>query len=47
MKKTARPLVFMINGKVEAVILDRADYLDTVASIRRGLAQAQKVRGAG
>ena len=51
MKKTGRPLVITVNGKAEAVLLDAAAYqevaghLDTVASIRRGLAQAKK--GAG
>jgi prevent-host-death family protein len=51
MKKTGRPLVLTIKGKAEAVVLDATRYqaiaeqLDTVASIRRGLAQARK--GAG
>jgi len=48
MKKTGRPLVLTVNGKAEAVLLDAATYqkmasqLDTVAGIRRGLAQARK-----
>src|SRR5439155_12058301 len=51
MKKTGRPLVLTVKGKVEAVLLDAAAYqevasqLDAVTSIRRGLAQARK--GAG
>lgn len=51
MKKTGRPLVLTINGKAEAVLLDPACYqeiaahLDTIASIRRGLAQARKRMG--
>ncbi len=51
MKKTGRPLVLTVNGKAEAVLLDAAAYqqvadqLDVAASIRRGLAQANK--GAG
>ncbi|MFZ3342839.1 MAG: type II toxin-antitoxin system Phd/YefM family antitoxin [Terriglobales bacterium] len=51
MKKTGRPLVLTVNGKAEAVVLDAAAYrdvaehLDTVASIREGLAQA--LRGEG
>ncbi|MGP8142943.1 MAG: type II toxin-antitoxin system Phd/YefM family antitoxin, partial [Terriglobales bacterium] len=51
MKKTGRPLVLTVKGKAEAVLLDAKAYqevasqLDAVASIRRGLAQAQ--RGAG
>jgi prevent-host-death family protein len=48
MKKTGRPLVLTVNGKAEAVLLDAADYqqvaghLDALASIRRGLLQAEK-----
>jgi prevent-host-death family protein len=51
MKKTGRPLVLTINGKAEAVLLDPtvyqvvADQLDTVARIRRGLAQAKRGEG--
>jgi prevent-host-death family protein len=51
MKKTGRPLVLTVNGKPEAVLLDAADYqhvasqLDAVASIRRGLRQAEKGMG--
>jgi PHD/YefM family antitoxin component YafN of YafNO toxin-antitoxin module len=47
-KKTGRPLVLTVKGKVEAVLLDAAAYqdvaghLDAVAGIRRGLAQAMK-----
>lgn len=50
-KKTGRPLVLTVKGKVEAVLLDAAAYqdvahhLDAVASIRRGLAQAKKGMG--
>lgn len=50
-KKTGRPLVLTVKGKAEAVLLDAAAYqdvaehLDTVAAIRRGLAQAQKGLG--
>ena len=48
MKKTGRPLVLTVNGKAEAVLLDASKYqevaghLDAVASIREGLAQANK-----
>src|ERR1035438_9838101 len=48
MKKTGRPLVLTVNGKAEAVVMDASAYqevaeqLDTIASIRRGLAQAKK-----
>src|SRR5947207_8556367 len=48
MKKTGRPLVLTVNGKAEAVLLDAAAYqqvagqLDTVASIRRGLQEAER-----
>jgi PHD/YefM family antitoxin component YafN of YafNO toxin-antitoxin module len=51
MKKTGRPLVLTINGKAEAIVLDPAayqqvaDHLDTIASIRRGLAQARRGEG--
>jgi prevent-host-death family protein len=51
MKKTGRPLVLTINGKAEAIVLDPAAYqqvaaqLDTIASIRRGLAQAKRGEG--
>lgn len=51
MKKTGRPLVLTVKGKAEAVVLDPtsyqevADYLDAVAAIRRGLAQAKKGMG--
>lgn len=51
MKKTGRPLVLTLNGKAEAVVLDPAayqdvaDYLDAVASIRRGLVQARRGEG--
>jgi PHD/YefM family antitoxin component YafN of YafNO toxin-antitoxin module len=46
-----RPLVLTVNGKAEAVLLDAAayqqlaDYMDTLASIRRGLGQARKGEG--
>jgi prevent-host-death family protein len=48
MKKTGRPLVLTVRGKAEAVVLDAASYrevaahLETMASIRRGVAQARK-----
>jgi len=51
MKKTGRPLVLTVRGKAEAVVLDAASYrevavhLDTMASIRRGVAQAKKGMG--
>ena len=51
MKKTGRPLVLTVNGKAEAVVLDAtayrdvAEHLDTVASIRRSLAQAKRGEG--
>lgn len=51
MKKTGRPLVLTVKGKAEAVMIDAASYrevathLDTVACIRRGLAQAKKGMG--
>ena len=51
MKKTGRPLLLTVNGKAEAVVLDPAsyqdvaDHLDTIASIRRGLAQARRGEG--
>ena len=51
MKKTGRPLVLTVKGKATAVVLDAtayqevAEHLDVVASIRRGLAQAEKGLG--
>ncbi len=48
MRKTGRPLVLTVNGKAEVIVMDASAYqrvaeqLDTVASIRRGLAQAKK-----
>jgi len=51
MKKTGRPLVLTVNGKAEAVVINAtafqevAEQLDTIASIRRGLAQAKKGLG--
>ncbi len=50
-KKTGRPLVLTVNGKAEAIVMDAsayqevASYLDAVAGIRRGLAQAKKGLG--
>jgi prevent-host-death family protein len=50
MRKTGRPLVLTVKGKAEAVVLDAAayqevaDHLDSLAGIRRGLAQAKKGR---
>lgn len=51
MKRTGRPLVLTVNGKAEAVVIEAsvyrevAEHLDTIASIRRGLAQAKKGLG--
>jgi prevent-host-death family protein len=51
MKKTGRPLVLTVKGKAEAVVMNAtayqefADRLDTVAGIRRGLAQAKRGMG--
>lgn len=51
MKKTGRPLVLTLNGKAEAIVLDPAAYkdiaghLDTLAQLRRSLAQAKKGLG--
>jgi prevent-host-death family protein len=51
MKRNGRPLVLTVKGKAEAVVLDPvayqrlAEYHDTVAGIRRGLAQAKKGLG--
>jgi prevent-host-death family protein len=50
-RKTGRPLILTVKGKAEAVVIDAAsyqevaDHLDTIASIRRGLAQAMKGMG--
>jgi PHD/YefM family antitoxin component YafN of YafNO toxin-antitoxin module len=50
-RKTGRPLILTVKGKAEAVVIDAAsyrdvaDHLDTIASIRRGLAQARKGMG--
>jgi prevent-host-death family protein len=50
-KKTGRPLVLTVKGRAEAVVIDAAsyqevaDHLDTIAGIRRGLAQARKGMG--
>jgi len=50
-RKTGRPLILTVNGKAEAVLLDAAlyrevaEHLDSVASIRRGMAQAKKGMG--
>jgi prevent-host-death family protein len=51
MKKTGRPLVLTVNGKAAAVMIEASAYrevaeqLDTIAAIRRGLAQAKKGMG--
>lgn len=51
MRKTGRPLVLTVKGKAEAIVMDASAYqevaeqLDTIASIRRGLAQAKKGMG--
>lgn len=51
MRKTGRPLVLTVNGKAEAVVVDAAAYhqiaeqLETIASVRRGLAQAKRGLG--
>lgn len=48
MKKHGRPLILTVKGRAEAVVMDPAvyqrlaEYHDTVAGIRRGLAQARK-----
>ena len=50
-RKTGRPLVLTVKGKAEAVLLDAAAYrdvaahLDSIAAIRRGLAQAEAGEG--
>ena len=50
-RKTGRPLVLTVRGKAEAVILDAKTYqgisehMDSVARIRRGLAQVKKGLG--
>jgi prevent-host-death family protein len=50
-RKTGRPLILTVKGRAEAVVIDAAsyrdvaDHLDTIASIRRGLAQARKGMG--
>ena len=47
-RKSGRPIVLTVRGKAEAVILDPKTYqgisehLDSVARIRRGLAQVKK-----
>jgi prevent-host-death family protein len=51
MRKTGRPVVLTVKGKAEMVVMDAgayqrmADRVDTVESIRRGLAQAKKGLG--
>ena len=51
MKKNGRPLILTVNGKAEAVVMDPvlyqrlAEYHNTVAGIRTGLAQAKKGLG--
>jgi PHD/YefM family antitoxin component YafN of YafNO toxin-antitoxin module len=51
MKKTRRPLVLTVKGKVEAVVMAPAAYRDLTdrhnltESLRRGLAQAKKGLG--
>ena len=51
MRKTGRPDVLTVKGKAEMVVMDAsayqrmADSVDTVESIRRGLAQAKKGLG--
>ena len=50
-QKTGRPIVLTVRGKAEAVILDAKTYqgisehMDSVARIRRGLAQVKKGLG--
>jgi len=50
-RKTGRPLVLTVKGKAKAVLLDASAYrdvaahLDSIAAIRRGLAQAKAGRG--
>ena len=51
MRKTGRPVVLTVKGKAEMVVMDAsayqrmADRVDTMESIRRGLAQAKKGLG--
>ncbi len=51
MKKSGRPLVLTVKGKAEVIVMDPAtyqtfaEYHDTVAGIRSGLAQARKGLG--
>ena len=48
MKKTRRPLVVIVNGKVKAIVPGHSEVainLDAVASIHRGLAQARRGMG--
>jgi PHD/YefM family antitoxin component YafN of YafNO toxin-antitoxin module len=50
-KNTGRPLVLTVNGKAEAGVLDAefyrpiASHPDSIAAMRRGLAQAKKGKG--
>jgi prevent-host-death family protein len=51
LRKTGRPVVLTVKGKAHAVIMDprayqlMADRLDTIESIRSGLAQAKQGLG--
>ena len=53
MKKTGQPIVLTVNGKAAAVVLDpdsyqeylrEKDYQETMASVRRGIADAKAGR---
>ncbi|MEP6944866.1 MAG: type II toxin-antitoxin system Phd/YefM family antitoxin [Acidobacteriota bacterium] len=53
LKKTREPIILTVNGKAEMVVLDARSYedyiqererLDTLASIRRGIADARAGR---
>lgn len=50
-RKSGRPLVLTVQGKAEAVVMsaetyqEMAEQLDTLTSIRRGLAQARRGLG--
>ena len=51
MRKTGRPLVLTVKGKAEVVVMEAqawqqmSDCVETVESVRRGLAQAKKGLG--
>ena len=51
MKQNGRPLVLTVNGKAAVVVVEASEYqaiarhMDTVASIRQGLAEARQGLG--